>query len=801
MNILASYDWLKEYVDLGTMSAEDFAARVSLSGPGIERLYPQGADLEGVVLGHLLEVNPHPNADKLRLATVDIGFKKITIVCGGSNLEVGQWVAVALVGAKVRWHGEGELIELKPAEIRGVKSDGMICGANEIGLFDAFPHAEREILDLGKHMAELKLKPGTPLADVLGLNGDTVMDIEVTTNRVDAFCLVGLAREAATILNKKMSWAPTKLPKSGSKKMNIVVQDKKLCPRYMAAKISGVKVGPSPWWMKRRLLSAGVRPINNVVDITNFVMLELGQPLHVFDAGKLADGKLVVRRAKTGEKMAALDGKTYDLTDSMLVIADGERPQAVAGVMGAETSAASGDTTEIIFEAANFDSVSVRRTARALNLYSDAQLRFEKGLSVQGPQDALARAIELCLEWCGGEVSAAIFDARTSAYKPKSFAIAFAKINELIGVEVKPKECVETLKRLGFDVKSDKKKLTAKVPWWRDHDIEDGRDLVEEIARVYGYANLPTVFPSGKTNRQPSRELKLEGEVRALAKGAGLTETYTYSFVSKKMLDRVGYDEKPLLRIQNPLTSDFEFMRTSLLPSLVDVVLENQERARSQKLFEVQNVYFPTDKSWKELPEEKLELGAAFLGDKTAWREAKGFVEHVLHGLGIQDVAWKRLVDDLFWHPGRTVQAWRGEHLLATVGELHPTLAVQAGIEGKLALVDMPLGELFHVASSTRPYQPIPAFPQPKRDLAFTVSREIEVQQMVRVMRAADTLVRTIEWFDTYTGKGMDEEKKSVAFHLTIGSDERTLESSEVDAVLDHVKAAMAGAFDASVRQ
>lgn len=801
MNILASYDWLKEYVDLGSMSAEDFAARVSLSGPGIERLYPQGLDLDRVVLGQVLEVNPHPNADKLRLALTDLGHKKATIVCGGSNLEVGQWVVVAQEGARVRWHGEGDLIELKPTEIRGIKSEGMICAANEIGLFDAFPHAEREILDLGKQIVGLKMKAGTPLADVLGLKGDTLMDIEVTTNRPDAFSLVGLAREASAILKRPMTWKATQLPKSAAKqKMEIKIEDKKLCSRYMGVFIQGVKVGPSPWWLKRRLLSAGIRPINNVVDITNFVMLELGQPMHAFDADKLAGKKLVVRKAGAGEKMAALDGKTYDLEASMLVIADAERPQAVAGVMGAETSSVSSSTNAIILEAATFDSVSVRRTARALNLYSDAQLRFEKGLSAQAPQDALARAIELCLELCGGEVSAQIFDARSAPYKAESFSITFAKINELIGVEVKPKECVDTLKRLGFDVKSDKKKLTAKVPWWRDHDIEDGRDLVEEIARVFGYANLPTVFPSGKTDRKPSRELALEDEVRTIAKGAGLTETYTYSFVSQKMLERVGYDSKPLLRVQNPLSSDFEFMRTSLLPSLVDVVLENQERARYQKLFEIQNVYYPKDKGWKDLPSEQLELGAAFLGEANAWREAKGFVEQLLAGLGIVDVTWKRLVDDLFWHPGRTAQAWRGEHLLATVGELHPTLAAKAGIEGKLALVDMPIGEIFHAATQARAYQPISAFPQPKRDLAFIISREIEVQQMVRVMRAADAMVRDIEWFDTYMGKGMDEDKKSVAFHLTVGAHDRTLESSEVDAIIGRVKAAMAGAFDASVR-
>ncbi len=832
MNILASYDWLKQYVDLGTMTAEDFAARVSLSGPGIERLYPQGAGLDRVVLGRVLEVKPHPNADKLRLAVTDIGLKHpVTIVCGGSNLKEGQWVAVAKEGAMVRWHGEGEPIELKPAEIRGVKSEGMICAANEIGLFDAFPHGEREILDLGVALPGLKMKPGTPLADVLGLNGDTVMDIEVTTNRPDAFSMVGLAREAAAILKKKMTWKPATLSHvAGARRafpLRVTVTDKKSCPRYMAVKIEGVTNGESPWWMKRRLISAGLRPINKLVDITNFVMLELGQPMHAFDADKLtplltkparlakrsvAGGErgggevgLVVRKATKGESFKALDGKTYKLDDTMLVIADAKTPQAVAGVMGGEAAAATGDTRSVIFEAATFDPVSVRKTARALNLYSDSQLRFEKVLSTEAPPDALARAIELCLELCGGTVAGAPADVRAKPYKPAKYSITFEKINELIGVEVKPKECVDTLKRLGFVVKVGAKRalplLTATVPWWRDHDIEGGRDLVEEIARAYGYANLPAVFPAGMTSRPPSHELALEDLVRTLAKGAGFTETYTYSFVSGAMLERVGYDPKPLLRVQNPLSSDFEYMRTSLLPSIIDVVLQNQDRFRTQKLFEVQNVYYPTEKGWKELPEERLELGAAVLGDATAWREAKGFVEHLLRALGIQDVTWKRLENDAFWHPGRTAQAWKGTHLLATVGEWHPSLATNAGIEGRLALIDMPLGEVFHAATGARPYTPIPTYPTSKRDLALVVAHDVEVQDVTRVLREADPLVRSVEWFDTYAGKGMESGKKSIAFHLEIGADDRTLEAGDVDAALKRVIADVSAKFDASVRE
>jgi phenylalanyl-tRNA synthetase beta chain len=794
MNLLTSYDWLKEYVDLGAMTAEEFAARISLSGPGVERLHPQGKEWDKVVLGHVLEVKPHPNADKLRLAVTDIGSKKATIVCGGSNLAQNQWVAVALAGAMVRWHGEGEPIKLEPAEIRGVKSEGMICAANEIGLYDAFPHGEREILDFGLALPGLKMKPGTPLADVLGLNGDTVMDVEITTNRVDAFSLVGMAREAAAILNKKLTWVPTKLP-AAKGKLSVSVQDKKLCTRYMAVQLDGVKVAPSPWWLKRRLMSAGLRPINNLVDITNFVMLELGQPMHAFDAAKLAGGKIVVRKAKAGEKMQALDGKNYTLKDGMLVVADAERPQAVAGVMGAETSAVSGETRSVIFEAATFDEVSVRRTARALNLYSDSQLRFEKGLSTEAPAQALARAIELCLELCGGKVSSEIVDIRAGKYKPAQFSITFAKINELIGVAIKPKDAADTLKRLGFGVKADAKKLTAMVPWWRDHDIEDGRDLVEEIARVYGYANLPAVFPVRISNIAPSRELRLEDKVRAIAKTAGYTETMTYSFTSGEMQEKAGYDPKALLRIANPLTADFEYMRTSLLPSLLSVVEENRERFRDQKLFELQRVYYPQK---GKLPEEQTELGVAVLGEQ-AWREAKGLVEAVVKGLGIDELTWKRLEDDPFWHPGRTAQAWHEGVLLGTVGELHPNLAQRFGFETRVAMADMPLMDVFPIAHDAHRYVPVPVYPQPMRDLALIVERKIEVQDVVDVMKDADPLVQSVEWFDTYDGKGIEHGKKSLAFHVTLGAD-RTLSSEEVDAAMERLRAKAQSDFKASVR-
>ena len=519
MNSLVSYDWLKHYVDLKGVTVDEFARRMSLSGPGVERLHRAGELLDKIVVGHVIEVKKHPNADKLRLATVDIGKRKLTVVCGGSNLQKDQWVAVALIGAKVRWHGAGDLVKLELAEIRGVKSEGMICAASEIGLADAFPHAEREILELGNALGwsvgahrvrpdrgdvtsgrtqsarTTHVQPGTPLADALGLADDVVMDIEVTSNRVDAMGMVGMAREASAILGKKFFWTSPvgahRVRPVRKNDVSVTLHDKKSCPRYMAVRVRGVTNGPSPWWLKRRLASAGLNSISCLVDITNYVMLELAQPMHVFDAAKLNMGgkgpEIHVRLARPREKIQALNNKEYALDDKTLVIADAEQPVAIAGIIGGSRSAVGENATDVIFEAATFDPVSVRRTARRLNVYSDSQLRFEKGLSTEALPFALARAVELTLDLCGGKVTASPTDVRAGKYRSPAYSITTAEVDRKIGVEIPKTKQVNILRDLGFKVSvRGRGTLHAVVPWWRDHDIESGQDLVEEIARVHG---------------------------------------------------------------------------------------------------------------------------------------------------------------------------------------------------------------------------------------------------------------------------------------------------------------------------
>lgn len=798
MNTLISYDWLKQYVKLKE-TPDEFARRISLSGPAVEKIVPQGEALDKIVVGHVMEVKAHPNADKLRIARVDVGLKNtLEIVCGGSNLVSGQLVAVALIGAKVRWHGEGDLIELKPAEIRGVKSDGMICGASEIGLADAFPHGEREILDLKLALQDgARLKPGTLLADALGLASDVVMDVEVTSNRVDAMGMVGMAREAAAILNRPFIWEPAKNIKGGKDKFSINVRAKQLCPRYMAVKIDGVKIGPSPWWLKRRLMSAGLNSINNVVDITNFVLLELAQPMHAFDAATIEKG-IEVRLARPGEKIRALDKKDYQLDDTMLVIADAFKPIAIAGVMGGEETGVTVNTTSIILEAASFDPVSVRRTARKLNLQSDSQLRFEKGLSVEAPPDALARAVELVLELAGGKVLSSVVDVRSTKYKAGQYTITSDEVNSLIGVALPLKEMVEVLRRLGFKVSTQGKQIKATVPWWRDHDIEMARDLVEEIARVYGYGNIPAVVPVGLAPRPMEAELVWEDRLKEIAKGAGMIETFSYSFVSAELLDKAGYDSKGMLHVQNPLTADLEIMRTTLLPSLLQVACENRDREPMQRLFEVSKVYYPQT----GLPNEELEMGALFMGMDEAWKVAKGFVEHVLFEFGIPVVSWKRLSTDSFWHPGRTVQAFVQGELVATVGEVSPKISNRFKLENRVALVDMPLKNAVKFATMTKRYVPLSPFPPAKRDLAVVVDARTEYDDVAReIENVIDSTINTkVEWFDTYKGKNLPTGKKSIAMHLEFSSQDRTLESKEVDGLMEKVQLGLKEKFEADVR-
>lgn len=779
MNILASYNWMKEYVKTNA-SPEDFARRITVAGMGVERLNRLGEQLEGVIVATIVELRQHPNADRLRLVIVDAGKELIEVVCGGSNLSVGMKVAFAPIGTKVRWHGEGELVTLAPAEIRGVKSFGMICASTEIGLGDWFPSGEKEIMDV----SHLKVKNGTGLREALHLH-DVIFDTEVTTNRPDALSIVGLAREASAILGVPFLWKEPKMVKGKKTKglpLSVVVKDAALCPRYQAVVMQNVTVSESPWWMKQRLLSAGVRPISNIVDITNYVMLETGQPMHVFDYDKLHGNGIVVRKAIAGEKILALDGKDYELTTNTLIIADKQKPIAIAGIIGGEESSATAETKRIVFESATFDSVSVRRSGRHLNISTDASMRFEKGLSTQGTSGALARAVQLAEELVGATLASSPIDTMRGAYKPKKYSFDPAKAAELIGVDVATKEMVRILTALGFRLLKTGKKYSVIVPWWRDHDIEDSRDLTEEIARIVGYHTLPSVLPPGVPPlRVVSAELRLEDSLKTLLSGIGGTELYTNSFVPEDMLSWVSIPDVFPIRLANPLSADFSVMRTSLIPSVLAAVRDNQVERPENMYFEVSRVYLGHEDH--SLPEEPLHMIVACVGNSETGEQyyrAKGVFAHLQDALHLKCSMQKpESLDTKVWHPGRSVEIVCVDGC-GMIGEIHPELLAKIGIDRRVALVLIPVSAMVSAIQQTGYVAP-PVFPVVKRDIALLVDVKKTFDEIATTLRASSLLLTSVSLFDLYQGKGVPAGKKSMAFHLVFSAVDRTLSTEEVD--------------------
>jgi phenylalanyl-tRNA synthetase beta chain len=799
MNILVSDKWLREYVRM-EQNPEEFAATVSKIGPSVERINRSGADLDKVVVGKILSLAKHPNADKLRLAIVDVGGKKLNIVCGGVNLYENELVAVALVGASVRWHGEGDLVALEPATIRGVASEGMICGANEIGLADRYPHAEKEIMDLTAKPGGELLKPGMLLADALGLR-DCVYDIEVTSNRPDAFGIVGLAREAAAATGGKFLWKESQLPRfkisaqggssSGRQdsRFKVAIQAKKLCSRYAGVRIDGITAKESPDWLKERLISAGLRPINSVVDITNYVMLELGQPMHAFDASKVKQESIIVRTAKEGEKIKALDGNIYKLSPEMLVIADATTPVAVAGIIGGAESGVTSDTKDIILEAASFNSASVRRTGRDLNIRTDAVMRFEKNVpsGLIGP--AAARAAELVVALCGGKITA-IRDVSVKKQIAKRISISLGALGARIGVNLAPAAVKKYLEALGFAVTASAKNISVRVPYWREGDICIPEDLTEEVARLYGYERLPSLLPpnavSGET---PNPIFDVEAKVRGALVNAGATEIISVSLVGDELIKKSSESDVPVVRIANPLTKDMALLRPSHRARILECAARNEKISGGGEVFEIGNVFTP-DPDRDRLPAEILSLGIAVWSKDAAgasFYRAKGFLVRAALVAGSPLTFGKDFPKDGFWHPGRTASVHIGSAVVGVLGELSPEAIVAAGIESRVALALVDFKEIARSGGRNSEFRGIPPFPPVFRDVALIVPRETEHEFIVAAFRAVDPLIVSADLFDRYEGKNVPEGKKSLAYHLAYQSPARTLTSEEVEVV--HAKA------------
>lgn len=802
MNILASYNWVREYLKTSA-TPEEFARELSLKSMSVEKMEKLAEKFDHMVVGVIKEIKAHPNANKLRIAVTDIGAQTVEIVCGGSNLEVGQRVFVALPGAQVKWHGEGDLVTLGEAEIRGVKSIGMICAPAEIG-FEKLQGGEHEIWDLTN---VTNAPAGTPIADALEMN-DVIFDVEITTNRPDAMSIIGLAREGAAAVDGTLDFSPKLLSTYPANPLKVKIESK-LCPRYMSAVVTGVKVGPSPWWLQKKLLLSGHRPINNIVDITNLVLHEFGQPLHAFDKAKIRGGELVVRVAASGEKMKALDGKEYALSKKNLVIADAEGPLAVAGVMGGEESGTTASTTEVVFEAAAFDPVSVRRTARDLNLYSDSQLVFEKGLSEEALPAALARAVELAEQIAGGTLSG-VSDSRKEgeAYKPLVFKTSVKKIRERIGVEISDEQIESILTKLGFMLEKKGSTITATVPFWRDHDIEAEVDLTEEVARIYGYHNMPSRLPSLATSEATvDRSVLWTSKLKRLMAEEGYTEFFGYSFVDGKDLERYGISPKGAVKVLNPLSEELGYLRTSLMPGLLRDIERNEANFRAANVFEISAVYLPVESTDADvLPREELSLVAArygFADAEAAFMELKG----TLHAISLKTgIAFKlnRLSGDARWHETRSAEVYvdvDGTHMrVGTLGQVSHGIAQAFGVEAPVFVLELAIEQLLPKMQTALHYKPITEFPVSRRDISFTVTERTTYEDVRDALLSVSGILKEISLKDVYRGKGVDDGKKNLTLSLTFSAFDRTLTSDEVEGAMKQASDSLSAKFGAVIR-
>ena len=808
MNILVSYNWLKDYVETKD-SPYQLARKLSLCGPSVEKVIEKKFDLKNVVVGEILEIKKHPNADNLSLVKVDIGKKKIEIVCRASNIKVGQKVPVALEGAILPGG-----FKIEKRKVRGIESRGMLCAQDELGI--GGDHN-------GIFILPKELKIGQDLTKALDLN-DYIFDTEITTNRPDVLSIIGFAREVSAITGGKLLIGknppnPSRIKHGTSfykrgmennKKSDILqiqVQDKKNCPRYMAIVLDNIKVKSSPWWMQKRLLSYGVRPINNIVDITNFVMLEYGQPMHTFDYDKISGKKIIIRRAKNNEKIIALDDNEYKLNSEMLIIADAKEAIAVAGIMGGKFSAVDSKTKRIVLEAANFNEISIRKTARALNLYSESSTRFEKGLSDQLPLPAMMRAVELVQNLTEANIVSSLIDKGIKKYQQTKIKLSKKNVELFLGVKISSQKIIKILNSLGFEVRSKENwEFIVNVPFWRDKDVGIEVDLIEEIARIYGYYKLPIELPTGKIpQKEKNWQLYWENKTKEILSGAGMTEVYSYSFISKEFLEKAGIDSKKCLKLLNPLNVDLEYMRPSLIHSLLQVIFQNQKIKDKFEIFELANIYL--SKGFNKLPDEKLALcGAIVQGlikKQKLFYKIKGIVELLFEKIGIDvlTVSYKPLTVGRFWHSTKAAKILIKNQQVGIIGEIHPEILAKFDIDMPVAMFDFDFSRLIKQATTRKTYQPIIKFPPVKLDLAIVIDKKIlwnDIQKLI--YQTGENFVKRVELFDVYEGRGVSINKKSLAFHITYQSADQTLEDKEVNKIQEKITKVLEKKFEAEVR-
>lgn len=793
-----SYKWLQDYVDI-PWTVEELAERMTMAGLLVEMMEPMDVGLDDIVVGKVLDVQPHPDAEQLYVVRVRVGAEELTIVTGAPNVTKGSLVPVAKPGAKLP---DGTVIQR--TELRGVMSEGMLCSEAELGTGDDAD---------GIWLLPPDVADGVPLVQALGLD-DVIMHLEVYPNRPDCLSVLGIAREVAALTGgtvKLPDLDVQELPEPAADLTSVQIVADDLCSRYAARVLRDVTIGPSPAWLQQRLRVAGMRPINNVVDVTNFVMWEWGQPLHAFDYDKLSEGRIVVRRAVAGETIVTLDGNEHVLEDNVLVIADAVRPVAVAGVMGGADSEVTDDSTTLLLESATFHPVSVRRTAHAFGLRTEASHRFEKGLDPNAVAPAAARAARLVQQLAGASVYAGAVDVYPNPVEPWVVPCRPARVRRLLGADVSDTEIQSHLVSLGFEVTTaddeGEAKLHVTVPTHR-RDVQIEADVIEEVARLHGYDQLPTKLPGGASavgRQEPP--LPFLDDVRSVLTASGLHEVLTYSFADPLTGDKLGLKENDARRravpLRNPLREDQSHLRTSLVGGLLETAARNvARRVTDVHIFEVGAVYVPESLPLTALPDEPRRVGILMTGalperwwgDKArtaSFFEMKGVIEQLLERLGI--AARFEPADEPYLHPGRQAAVITGDVVLGVFGEVHPTVAARYDLDGRRVYVaELDADMLAQTATDEILFAALPRYPAVQRDMALLVPKTVSAAAVVDVIRTrGGDLVEAVELFDVYEGPQVEETHRSLAYSIRLRDKERTLTDEEANQVLDAIEQAL----------
>lgn len=796
-----SMTWLKDYVDVDT-DIKDYVEDITLSGSKVEGYTVLGGDIKNVVTGKVLSIEKHPDADKLVVTKIDVGSgEPLQIVTGATNLYVGAYIPVALDGSTL-----ANGVKIKKGKLRGVESNGMLCSVEELGCDrHDFPEAPEN----GIYIFPNEVPLGKDVVEIMDLYDESV-EFEITSNRPDCFSMIGLARETAATYNKKLRYPEIMVKEEAEGNINdmvsVDIQNSELCPRYVARVVKNVKIGPSPRWMRKRLRSVGIRPINNIVDITNFVMQEFGQPMHAFSIDTIADRHIIVRNAKEGEKFTTLDGIERNLDSSMLVIADSEKAVGIAGVMGGENSMITGDTAEVLFESANFNGPNIRITAKKLGLRTDASSKFEKGLDPNLCEIAVNRAVQL-VEMLGcGDVVKGCVDCYPNKLEERKIPYSPEKINKLLGTDISEDTMIELFERLEIKVNKDAKMLT--IPTFRP-DLETNADLAEEVARLYGYSKIePTLAAGTPTVGKKTYEQQITDIVKDTMISNGLCEAMTFTFESPKVFDKLLISENSDLRktvnIYNPLGEDFSIMRTTTLNGMLNSISTNYNRRNEEAaLFEIGKIFIPKALPLTELPYEPKKLTIGMYGKDTDFFTIKGIIEHLFDVLGISEKAEFNPQSDITWmHPGRTAEIYINGENAGYVGEIHPTVADNYSIETRVYFAVVDFEALVNNACLVAEYKPLPKYPAITRDISMVINDKVFVKDIEKSIKEnGGNLIESVKLFDVYQGSQIDRGFKSVSYSITFRAADRTLVDDDVNPAMKKILASLEKDFGANLRE